>query len=412
MRRVHRSAAEKRVPRPTVSAWTAFTSARARVASLLSRSRAPSLKLLAALPAGFTVDAVLDKLNLNSRKHVTPSDCAYACVAFMSRVATTPFQSYTCAGQFTMEFPSPHPAAPVLILLHGYGSGSGLWCFNVDDLARHFHVYAVDWLGCGASERPPFHAVTVAQGEDFFHDALHEWMRTQGLTAQAEGERRVVTAAGHSLGGYLLASYALKYDDLSHVVLVSPAGVPAPPDTPPAGGSATPSARDGSMVRTLLQWAWEGGVTPQSIVRALGARGEAWAHSVFTRRFARMVRDADHAAALSAYAYAITVADASGERALSVLLKFGAHAREPVGKRLLTAARDKTYATPTSFVYGGTHDWMDAAAGAATAAGLRAAGVDADCTLLPDSGHWLFMEQPQLFSQYVIQRAAQPRSVK
>jgi len=47
-------------------------------------------------------------------------------------------------------------SAPNLILMHSceYGSSASInWEFNVEGLARHFHVVAPDWLGYGQSEK-------------------------------------------------------------------------------------------------------------------------------------------------------------------------------------------------------------------------------------------------------------------
>ncbi len=53
---------------------------------------------------------------------------------------TTKFTTYRQERLYTIELEAPYPGAPVLVLCHGYGSGSGLWCFNLDALAKHFKV--------------------------------------------------------------------------------------------------------------------------------------------------------------------------------------------------------------------------------------------------------------------------------
>ena len=42
-------------------------------------------------------------------------------------------------------------ASPPLVLLPGYGAGAGFYFRNLDGLAQHFRVHAVDLLGTGMS---------------------------------------------------------------------------------------------------------------------------------------------------------------------------------------------------------------------------------------------------------------------
>jgi pimeloyl-ACP methyl ester carboxylesterase len=278
-------------------------------------------------------------------------------------------------------------------------------------------VYAVDWLGCGASERPAFTPKTVEEGESWFTESLERWRAAQGL------EKPIIV--GHSLGGYLSAAYTLHHPHrVAHLVLVSPAGIPVPPDP------ELLAKRRSHWVYGLLQYAWTKGVTPQSLVRALGPWGEKWATDIITRRFQYMLQAHEQkfksmdTAAFVKYLYQITAADGSGEFALNVLLSFGAHAREPMGPRLLHAAesgevpeasdaaltgpsavgKKVQYKTPTTFIYGQGWDWMPADAGFATAQGLRRHKVDAVATLVPQSGHHLYMEQPDIFASQLIAR--------
>ena len=44
---------------------------------------------------------------------------------------------------------------PPIILLHGFGASAGHWRKNIAQLAKGRRVYALDWLGFGASEKPP-----------------------------------------------------------------------------------------------------------------------------------------------------------------------------------------------------------------------------------------------------------------
>lgn len=124
-----------------------------------------------------------------TRQHfgrATPEQCAATCDELLRLTVRTPFRTYYRAGLYTVELAAPSdPAAPVLLLTHGYGVGSGLWCYLLDLLAPHFRVYAVDWLGCGASERPPWPraASTPGAAESFFTDSLHTWVESTPAVA-------------------------------------------------------------------------------------------------------------------------------------------------------------------------------------------------------------------------------------
>ena len=118
-----------------------------------------------------------------TRQHfgrATPEQCAATCDDLLRLTVQTPFKTYRRAGLYTIELAPPaDPGAPVLILTHGYGVGGGLWCYLLDLIAPHFHVYSVDWLGCGASDRPPWPRMTStpAAAEAFFIDSLHAWIQ-------------------------------------------------------------------------------------------------------------------------------------------------------------------------------------------------------------------------------------------
>ena len=66
--------------------------------------------------------------------------------------------------------------------------------------------------------RPAFTANDRLSAENFFITALDKWRETMGLEK--------VILMGHSMGGYLAATYALQHPErVQHLVLVCPAGV-------------------------------------------------------------------------------------------------------------------------------------------------------------------------------------------
>lgn len=89
-----------------------------------------------------------------------------------------------------------------LVLLHGFGSGVGLWALNVDSLSQQRPIYAFDLLGFGQSSRPHFSSdAQVAELQ--FVESIEQWREKLGLES--------MIMLGHNLGGYLATSYAITY---------------------------------------------------------------------------------------------------------------------------------------------------------------------------------------------------------
>ncbi|KAL2021099.1 hypothetical protein VTK56DRAFT_7518 [Thermocarpiscus australiensis] len=307
-----------------------------------------------------------------------------------------------------------------LVMLHGYGAGLGLFYKNFEPLSRvrGWRLYALDMLGMGNSARPNFriHAKDpkekIAEAESWFIDALEEWRKIRNIDK--------FTLLGHSLGGYLAVSYALKYPGrLNKLILVSPAGIPEDPwavnaDMPEpeestmaneftqdqesivsgetAGDNASNLRADDKKaaaksntsatnpprrrVPTWLVWLWDANVSPFSIIRLAGPLGPRFVSGWTSRRFSHLPPEEKQA--LHTYAYSLFRQKGSGEYALPYLLAPGAYARNPVinriqevGRQVITPATEtapavKETGLPVVFMYG-ENDWMDVAAGYAAA---------------------------------------------
>ncbi|KAK4647188.1 uncharacterized protein QC761_123240 [Podospora bellae-mahoneyi] len=308
--------------------------------------------------------------------------------------------------------------ANTLVMLHGYGAGLGFFYKNFEPLTRlpGWKLYALDMLGMGNSSRPPFkvHAKTqkekIAEAESWFIDALEEWRKIRKLEK--------FTLMGHSMGGYLAVSYALKYPGhLNKLILVSPVGIPEDPwavnaDMPepetstmaaeftqdqesivhqtPAGQNAeyvNAKASDKKSVASQpntsttppkrplpgwLVWLWDANVSPFSIVRFAGPLGPRFVSGWTARRFNHL--PSPEKQALHDYSYALFRQRGSGEYALPYLLAPGAYARSPVINRIQDVGRQvispktettpevKEHGFPIVFMYG-ENDWMDVAGG-------------------------------------------------
>jgi pimeloyl-ACP methyl ester carboxylesterase len=107
-------------------------------------------------------------------------------------------------------------AGPPVVLLHGLGADVRTWRFAVPKLAAHAHVFALDQLGFGRSDKPQiaYRVQTLVESLAVFLDAVH---------------LPKTSLVGNSLGGWVAASFATAHADrLDRLVLVDAAGYGEP----------------------------------------------------------------------------------------------------------------------------------------------------------------------------------------
>jgi 2-hydroxy-6-oxonona-2,4-dienedioate hydrolase len=103
-------------------------------------------------------------------------------------------------------------SGPAVILLHGLGGNKTMWRTTLSDLSQSFHVYAIDQIGFGASDKPLLN-YRVATLVDF----LEEFMMKAGIEK--------ASLVGNSLGGWVAASFSLAHPDRAErLVLIDTAG--------------------------------------------------------------------------------------------------------------------------------------------------------------------------------------------
>jgi pimeloyl-ACP methyl ester carboxylesterase len=103
-------------------------------------------------------------------------------------------------------------SGPAVVLLHGLGADARTWRQVMPELADGFHVFAIDQLGFGQSDKPEidYRIGTLVDNLAGFLDAV-------GLNK--------ASVVGNSLGGWVAARFATKYPDrLDKLVLVDAAG--------------------------------------------------------------------------------------------------------------------------------------------------------------------------------------------
>ncbi len=145
-----------------------------------------------------------------------------------------------------------------LVLVHGFASGTGLWAMNLDELSKRQSVHSVDLLGFGRSSRPQFSSDS-AEAEQQFVDALEKWREQVGISK--------FILLGHSLGGFIACSYALKYPErVRHLILADPWGIN---EKPPPGEEPFKIPKWAKFVAAILS-----PFNPLSGIRAAGPYGK------------------------------------------------------------------------------------------------------------------------------------------
>lgn len=365
------------------------------------------------------------------------------------------------------------PNEETLVMLHGYGAGLGLFYQNFEPITRvkGWRLFALDMLGMGNSSRPAFRIQAkdpkekIAEAESFFVDALEEWRKIRNIEK--------FTLLGHSLGGYLAVSYALKYPGhINKLILASPVGIPEDPqavkaELPEPGDStlaneftqtqedivrqdddvssktvsmgSQPSKQAPNAPRRRLPgwlvWLWDtNAVSPFSIVRMGGPLGPRFVSGWTSRRFNHLPQD--EAAALHLYAYNLFRQKGSGEFALTYILAPGAFARNPLINRIDQLGRQvikpaaggqqakKETGFPVVFMYGDS-DWMDVAGGFASEEKIKARAEktlmqgteearrdengSAKVIVVKKAGHHLYLDNPDEFNDYMIKELEETR---
>ena len=160
---------------------------------------------------------------------------------------------------WSVEINTENKSRSPLVMVHGFGSGAGLWAMNYDDISKTQPLYAFDVLGFGRSSRPSFPS-EGAEVETEFVEAVERWRKEVGLTK--------FILLGHSLGGYLACAYALRYPHrVRHLILADPWGMN---EKPPPGEEPFRIPRWARFVAAMLS-----PFNPFSALRAAGPLGKS-----------------------------------------------------------------------------------------------------------------------------------------
>lgn len=92
-----------------------------------------------------------------------------------------------------------NPSKPVLLLIHGFGASVYHWRYNIPVLASEYHVFALDMIGFGLSDKPIIDynsEVFRDQTLDFIQEVIHQSKVKNGVSIAP------CVVAGNSLGGF------------------------------------------------------------------------------------------------------------------------------------------------------------------------------------------------------------------
>jgi len=282
---------------------------------------------------------------------------------------------------WTMSANLQHKTTPI-VLVHGFCGGIGMWVHNVDALCESHPFYAFDLLGFGRSSRPPFSSDPIV-AETQFVESIEDWRKELGLNE--------MILLGHSFGGYLSASYALRYPQyVKALILADPWGFPehsneSKPDIPmPLWVSA---------IALLSQY-----VSPLSIFRITGQVGVHIFKTIrpdFKRKYMNILDNPD---LVYSYLYEANNSYPSGEAGFRAVAKYFGFAKNPMIKRI-----DKINTNiPIWFIYG-SRSWVDCTAGfSAVYIRQRFAQVaPVSVEIISGAGHHVYADKPHEFNEYI-----------
>lgn len=127
--------------------------------------------------------------------------------------AQTPQDQYVKVGDINTRFRTTGDEGTTVILIHGIGDAVETWDSNINVLAEHHRVYALDVVGFGRSDKP-----LIQPSLPFAAQFVSDFMETQHI------ER--ASLVGNSMGGGISLQFAIQFPDkLDKLVLESPAAL-------------------------------------------------------------------------------------------------------------------------------------------------------------------------------------------
>ncbi|XP_044740150.1 (Lyso)-N-acylphosphatidylethanolamine lipase isoform X2 [Chrysoperla carnea] len=267
-----------------------------------------------------------------------------------------------------------------LVLLHGLGAGVALWCMNLDAFASTRPVYAIDLLGFGRSSRPNF-STDGMEAEQQFVQSVEEWRREMKLDK--------IILLGHSMGGFLAASYAINHPDhTKHLILADPWGFPERPLDVERKSSVPLWVRAIAFAVQPLNPLWA--------VRFVGPFGQ-WiiekTRPDLIKKFSPILQEEDNL--ITQYIYQCNSQSPTGESAFHAMMSGFGWAKHPMVKRIDKLRED----IPITLIYG-ARSWVDNSAGEI----IKSKRINSyvNIQVITGAGHHVYADRPEVFNKHVI----------
>jgi pimeloyl-ACP methyl ester carboxylesterase len=123
-----------------------------------------------------------------------------------------PTKTVTIKDDIKIAYTDQGKGSETILFIHGLASYIPAWKNNVSALQTDYRCIAIDLPGYGKSSKGNYKV-----SMDFFAEVIYDFCTKMNI--------KNVVLAGHSMGGQIAISTALKYPDLvSKLILVAPAG--------------------------------------------------------------------------------------------------------------------------------------------------------------------------------------------
>jgi abhydrolase domain-containing protein 5 len=268
-----------------------------------------------------------------------------------------------------------------LVMVHGFAAGIGIWILNLDWLAQNINrkIYAFDLIGFARSTRAPFDMNGDIEGQ--FVESIEKWRVKMGI------EKFILL--GHSFGGYLSASYALRYPNrVSHVILADPWGIQDRQSSPNRNTYRFPIWV--RVANAIFQ-----SFNPLAVLRATGPYGPSLVHKFradLKEKFRPKLHDDCHK--FLNYIYHCNAQTATGETAFKGLTLPYGWPKNPLIHRLV----DLNESISLTFIYG-SRSWIEKQPGET----LRDCMTPNRVTVheIEGSGHHVYADKYKQFNEIV-----------